>query len=112
MGVNYMENTKFRFLSKNIASIANTYFLACNYISTFGYKQDDEFAFKEYQIIKNIKFVFSLLNSVEQEIINNEFFFQNYPFWWENIYSEKVFKKIKYCAMKNFYNSFRECLSI
>lgn len=104
-----MNKQIFQTLEKNVQTIANSYFIACEAIKVSSSNIYSAcFLVSQMDIVRNINFIFSLLDDVEKEIINNEFFFENYPFWWENIYPEKVFKKIKLSAMKNFIELFKE----
>ncbi|MGM9873336.1 MAG: MG284/MPN403 family protein [Bacilli bacterium] len=45
---------------------------------------------------------FNNLNFVSKQIINNEFFFNDYPYWWEKYYSKRYFLKLKKKAMNQF----------
>lgn len=46
------------------------------------------------------------LNEREQNLINNEFFFQNYRYWWVSLYSKASFYRFKKRAMLRFLEAF------
>ena len=48
------------------------------------------------------------LSPIYQEIINNEFFYQNYDGWWKDIYSPKEFKEKKIIAMEKFLSYYED----
>ena len=53
-----------------------------------------------------IEQAFYSLSSPLQKIINNEFFYQSYPGWWKEIYSEKHFKRLRKLAVYKFMEAY------
>ena len=45
---------------------------------------------------------YSLLNEKQQNLINNEFFYQNYQYWWVGLYSKANFYRLKKLTMLKF----------
>ncbi len=63
--------------------------------------------FEEYQAtVDRIDLAFSFLEEDEKDIINNEFFYQSSPDWWELTYSKAEFNRKKDLAMTKFINYF------
>lgn len=46
--------------------------------------------------------VFAALDPVDKMIINNDFFYENYKFWWEKIYSHNSYYRIRTKAINSF----------
>ena len=61
-------------------------------------------------LIKNVESSLDCLNEEEKNIINNEFFFQNYPFWWGEMYSRGQFIKLKRAAVEKFLKNYNGLL--
>ena len=51
---------------------------------------------------------FYLQNSLFQELLNNDFFYQNYPDWWQGVYSKKEYQLMKLMAVTSFLSAFYE----
>ncbi|MCD8203612.1 MAG: hypothetical protein LUB56_00585 [Coprobacillus sp.] len=58
--------------------------------------------------IQNTNQAFNQLTDEEKDIINNEFFYQDYADWWIKKYSRGDFQKKKKIAMHQFINYFSE----
>ena len=52
--------------------------------------------------LKKIEQAYQSLSERERNLINNEFFFQNYRYWWVGFYSKATFYRFKKQAMLNF----------
>ncbi len=50
---------------------------------------------------------YAALDPREKNLINNEFFFQNYRDWWIGLYSKASFYRFKKQAMHKFLEAFR-----
>lgn len=50
---------------------------------------------------------YATLDPREKNLINNEFFFQNYRDWWVGLYSKASFYRFKKQAMSKFLEAFR-----
>ena len=91
-------------------SIADRYFLARrinamkkeDYIAEFDVADGDDYDLYLSKVYK----AFSVLNDAERNLINNEFFFQSYHYWWESIYSKATFYRYKKRAMLKFLGAF------
>ena len=56
-----------------------------------------------YQLyLLRIERAFSKLNELEKLVINNEYFFNDYYGWWEEIFTKKFFLKYKNKVAKKF----------
>jgi len=54
--------------------------------------------------ILRIESAFKSLDTDSKRIINNDFFFNNYKFWWLELYSTSTYYRLKRVAMCNFLN--------
>lgn len=88
--VNYAE------MKSCIEDIAKKYF---EYL-----KNTEQKGSKSY--IKKVKEAYNKLDQLEQQFINNEFFYQNYPNWWKKIYPKTTYYRIKKKSMVNFLEAF------
>ena len=52
--------------------------------------------------ISKIENAFRLLDVDSKRIINNDFFFNNYKFWWLSLYSNAPYYRLKRVAMCRF----------
>ena len=55
------------------------------------------------KFLDNINRSYSHLSKLDQMIINNEFFYGDYPGWWKSYFSSPLFLKLKTEAMKRFW---------
>lgn len=58
------------------------------------------------QYLEKVNKAFGALSEGEQNLINNEFFYQGYHNWWEPIYSKATFYRYKKQAMMKFLGAF------
>ena len=56
--------------------------------------------------LKKVEDAYETLNEREKNLINNEFFFQNYHYWWVGLYSKTSFYRFKRRAMLKFLEAF------
>ena len=56
--------------------------------------------------IRKVEEAYQSLNEREKNLINNEFFFQNYHDWWLTLYSKTSFYRFKRSAMLKFLEAF------
>lgn len=87
---------------KKIEKIVND--IAYDYLNKSNLNDDKNSFF----FISLVNESFKSLNFVSQQIINNEFFFNDFPFWWEKYYSKKEFIKLKKRAMNQFIYKLKE----
>ena len=57
-------------------------------------------------LIERVECVYAQLDPLEQEFINNEYFYEDYPYWWTGIYSESSFYRQKKKAVISFLRLF------
>ena len=99
----------FKNLSDTVASVVDKFFIARKiqsmkegeYLAECDY---DKVTCSEY--LEKVNKAFSKLNERERNLINNEFFFQSYHYWWESIYSKATFYRYKKRAMRKFLEAF------
>ncbi|MCQ2815300.1 MAG: hypothetical protein MJ227_03320 [Bacilli bacterium] len=107
------KNQLFRTRCNEISKIAFRYFTAKEQANALGLNEEDEIdtfnPFNNY--IEHVLKAFRSLSPLHQHIINNEFFLENYPKWWESLYSRASFYRYKNEAMKNFLEAFNHELS-
>ena len=100
----------FKDLAEMTISIADHYFLARrinamkneDYIAEHDFDEVDDYD----QYLSKVYKAFNSLNEAERNLINNEFFFQSYHYWWESIYSKATFYRYKKRAMMKFLGAF------
>lgn len=68
--------------------------------------ESDSYIEECHFFLKKVSDAFNTLNESEKNLINNEFFFQNYHNWWETIYSKATFYRYKKSAMIKFLGAF------
>lgn len=70
-----------------------------------------------YSITKNqkilsfqtaVELAYSSLSAPLQKIINNDFFYQDYPGWWKLIYKKNNYHKLRLLAIESFLEAFYE----
>ena len=67
---------------------------------------DEDYPYDQYLL--KVKRAYDSLTVNEQNLINNEFFYQSYHQWWRPIYSKATFYRHKKEAMKKFIGAFYE----
>lgn len=53
-----------------------------------------------------VQAAYDTLSEAEQNLINNEFFYQSYHQWWKPLYSKATFYRYKKIAMMKFLGAF------
>lgn len=96
-----LDNKSFNDLEHDIELIAIRYF-DCLEKLTKNLKHKDAYA----TFVKRVKEAYDKLDMLEQRMINNEFFYQDYPDWWRNVYSKSTFYRIKKTSMLHFLEAF------
>jgi len=65
--------------------------------------EEDSNNYNDYShFVLKVEKVFESMDSVSKEIINNDFFFQSYPFWWVKVYSRTTYYRLKSQAIREF----------
>lgn len=91
-------------LENKIKQIRNYYLL------NYCIKSNNAFLEKASIYIQIIESSYSHLSKLDQMIINNEFFYGDYPDWWRPYFTSPLFSKLKMEAMKKFVEGIRyEC---
>lgn len=102
---------KFRNLCNDVCEVARLYFKALQSANVRSGKYDLNMAVysQAYQgedvhklYISKIENAFRLLDVDSKRIINNDFFFNNYKFWWLSLYSTATYYRLKRVAMCRF----------
>lgn len=101
--------TDYNSLSKKIQEIAIKYFNSRKEINSLGgflnpNNIDIDNPFSIY--IEKVQHAYESLTDIERAIINNDFFYQNYPKWWEGYYKRSTYYRYKSIAMKKFIEVF------
>lgn len=91
-------------LYQKTKAFASMYFL-CRKI-THSYPNNPSNPYSRY--INIIVKAYESISSEEKKFINNEFFFQEYPFWWEKSYSYPIFINILNRSMEAFIKAIYE----
>lgn len=94
-------NENFSKLKNSMEDIASEYFDCLRNLTNSNTKKTNSVLF-----IKRVKDAYSKLDMLEQNFINNEFFYQDYPDWWRKKYSKTTFYRIKKQSMKDFLEAF------
>ena len=98
-------------LDKKMQFLASTYFTSLfksERIPTLHDSDQEEVVAPLKVFINRMQSTFLTLNKEEQKIINNDYFFEDYPYWWESIYSKKDYFQIKRQALIHFLRTFYE----
>ena len=94
------KSNQFQKLENEITGLASLYFQALTLV------KGNSLLTRHHNLINTIREAYASLSSEERTIINNEFFYQKYPFWWKSTYSSSVFKKLKLKSMSHFLEEF------
>ena len=87
-------------LEKHIRSISRTYLSLIHSVHTL--KSNSEID----SYLSLVESSYSRLSKLSQLIINNEFFYGDYPDWWRDSFSSPLFLKLKKEAMEQFWEEF------
>ena len=100
---------KFEKLEEIIKQIANTYFIALRQINLRTFSSGELNKYSPFYIYyADVEYAFSSLKKVEREVINKEYFYNDFSDWWINKYKVREFKRLKTIAIKNFLEVFYE----
>lgn len=102
----------FKTMSKKIENIASIYFVSKKKIEQMAVNSfasgDVETLNPFNMIVKKVENAFSCLDEIEKTFINNDFFFEKYPYWWESIYPRCTYYRYKRKAMNHFLQAYEE----
>ena len=104
--MNSLGKTAFRDLNQMVIDVAEKFFFAkrMHEIKTghlLGERTMSEIDPYDYFLFK-VQAAYDSLNDLERNLINNEFFHQNYNQWWKPLYSKATFYRYKKEAMQKF----------
>ena len=108
--MNELKTKTFQELIKMTTDIANRFFLAKKIHDAKNEDLlaendfDDECPYDRYLL--KVQEAYDSLSECEQNLINNEFFYQSYHQWWKPIYSKATFYRHKKSAMQKFLGVF------
>ena len=108
--MNSLRNTGFRDLNQMVVDVAEKFFFAKKMHELnkghllIEQSSNDQDTF-DYYLLK-VQAAYDSLNELEKNLINNEFFFQNYNQWWKPLYSKATFYRYKKEAMQKFLGAF------
>ena len=97
------------FLIEQMELIARTYFETKRQISEVIILEDSdlsELQHRQTAFIRKVENSYNKLNPLEQVVINNDFFYEEYPFWWKRLYSKSQYTHLKKRAMTHFLSIF------
>lgn len=101
--VKHKRKSKSRKLLEEIELISKNYFYALKQIKNEQTLNDSNKGPSQYQIfVSRVKYAYHTLSATDQIFINNEFFFEDYPRWWEKSYTTSEFYRQRLKSMKNF----------
>lgn len=102
----------FKMMSDKIDNIASMYFSSKKKIEQMSYNSfssGNTEALNPFNIIiQKVEKAFSSLDEVEKDFINNDFFFEKYPYWWEQVYTRCTYYRYKRKAMCHFLLAYEE----
>ena len=61
-----------------------------------------------YSFLSAVELAYSSLSAPLQKIINNDFFYQDYPGWWRLLYKKSNYQRLKNQAINQFLEVFYE----
>ena len=97
----------FKQLNEMIEEVAYRFFIAKRLITMRQRGEILEEDNPPYQVyLLRVEKAYRSLYERERNLINNEFFFQNYQNWWIGIYSKTSFYRFKKKAMLRFLEAF------
>ena len=104
--MNSLGKTAFRDLNQMTIDVAEKFFYAKkmheiqkdNLLGEYSLNKEDPFD----NFLLKVQEAYDLLTDLEKNLINNEFFHQNYNQWWKPLYSKATFYRYKKEAMQKF----------
>lgn len=104
-----LEKESLNSLIKQMELIAKSFFASKQYAQVcnrLGDKRTNDDKYRQTQLIKKVESTYERLNPIEQLFINNDFFYEEYPMWWKDIYSKGHYLMIKKRAIIHFLRIF------
>ena len=99
-------------IEQKLKHIAYQYLRSQNYLlsNPQPIKRNYSLIFKSY-FVQKVETAYSSLSSSLQMIINNDFFYQDYPGWWKGKYTAKQYRRLKKKAMNQFMEAYYETIN-
>lgn len=104
-----LEKSSLRSLTKHMELIARAFFdFQKEERQNVGLLDIDQYDLKHRQnlFVRKVEDAFDELNPVEQLFINNDFFGEEYPNWWKDIYTYAKYTQYKKRAIIHFLRLF------
>ncbi len=90
-------------LTVSIKRVAKMYFFALKRIDMENALSDSVRPINDYKLyVKRVRLAFERLSEVEQICINNDFFYEDYPDWWQKTYKRSTYYRLRRRSMINF----------
>ncbi len=107
-----LKRMAFKELDQMVSDVAEKFFFAKkmhDYQSEYllgesSFNEENQF---DGYLLK-VQAAYDSLSDLEKNLINNEFFYQNYNQWWKPLYSKATFYRYKKEAMLKFLGAFYE----
>lgn len=104
--MNSLNNTAFRDLNQMAIAVAEKFFFAKHMHEAKEESLLNENTLNEQESLDafliKVQEAYDSLTDLEKNLINNEFFHQNYNQWWKPLYSKATFYRYKKEAMQKF----------
>ena len=104
-----LEKENLNSLSKQMELIAKTFFASKQIVKTHNRLNDSnvyDLKHRQTMFIERVQDTFEMLNPIEQLFINNDFFYEEYPNWWRDLYSKSQYLQYKKRAIIHFLRIF------
>ena len=104
--MNQLKKAAFRDLNQMTIDVAERFFFAKKmheqnkefFLGKNSFNDQNPFDF----FLLKVQAAYDSLSDLERNLINNEFFYQNYNQWWKPLYSKATFYRYKKEAMQKF----------
>ena len=96
----YFQTSTYEKLNSEIKGLASLYFKALEL------SKNENGEKKQFHLVNLVRNAYASLNREERTFINNEFFYQKYPYWWKDYYSFSSYRRTKYKSMTHFLEVF------
>ena len=100
-------------IEQKLKHIAYQYLCSQNYLLSNPYPiKRNNFSLRfKFDFMHKVETAYSSLSSSLQMIINNDFFYQDYPGWWKGRYTAKQYSRLKKKAMNQFLEAYYETIN-
>lgn len=105
-----LEKTSLKSLINQMELIAKGYFDDRKKRGTEFLNDSDNLIYINHRerFIKRVENAYLELDPLEQLVINNDFFYEDYPNWWTDLFSKNSYQYLKRRAIIHFLNVFYE----